>query len=67
MRFVLVLLFVLLVQSAFAKSSVKMPFPPQIQDSLPWFAVRELSDNNTPFPRTHLQKPTRHGMHHVAK
>ena len=56
MRFVLVLLFVLLVQSAFAKSSVKMPFPPQIQDSLPWFAVRELSDNNTPFTRTHLQK-----------
>ena len=33
-----------------------MPLPAQIQDSLPWFAVRELSDNNTPFTRSHLQQ-----------
>ena len=43
-------------QGVFAKESVKMPLPPQIQDSIPWFAVRELGDNNTPFTRTHLQQ-----------
>ena len=56
MKFVMVVLFVLFGQTVFAKESVKMPFPPQIQDSLPWFAVRELSDNNTPFTRLHLQQ-----------
>lgn len=56
MKFVFVALFVLLVQGVFAKESVKMSFPQQIQDSLPWFAVREIGDNNTPFTKMHLQK-----------
>lgn len=56
MKLVLVILFAFLVQGAFAKESVKMPFPPQIRDSLPWFAVREIGDNNTPFTKSHLQK-----------
>ena len=56
MKIVFVLLFALLVQSVFAKESVKLPFPDQIRDSLPWFAVREIGDNNTPFTKAHLQK-----------
>ena len=55
LTFVLVALFAF-AQGVFAKESVKKPLPPQIQDSLPWFAVRELGDNNTPFTRTHLQQ-----------
>jgi len=43
-----------LVQGTFAKDSARMPFPDEIKDSLPWFAVRELGDNNTPFTRAHL-------------
>ena len=56
MKFLFVILFVFLTQFAFAKESVKIPLPAQIQDSLPWFAVREIGDNNTPFTKTHLQQ-----------
>ena len=56
LKLLTVFLFALLLQEAFAKESVKMPFPEVSRDSLPWFAVRELSDNNTPFTRTHLQQ-----------
>lgn len=56
LRLVLFVLVALLAQAALAKESVTMPLPSQIKDSLPWFAVRELSDNNTPFTKTHLQQ-----------
>lgn len=58
MRLVLLLLafFVLLPQSLLAGESVRMPLPAEIKDSLPWFAVREIRDNNTPFTKTHLQQ-----------
>ena len=53
--FVLAIL-VLITQNLFAGESVKMPLPAEIKDSLPWFAVREIKDDNTPFTRTHLQR-----------
>lgn len=56
LRFVLFVLVALLAQAVLAKESVTIPLPSQIKDSLPWFAVRELSDNNTPFTKTHLQQ-----------
>lgn len=31
-----------------------MPLPQGLTDSLPWFAIREVSENNVPFTRTHL-------------
>lgn len=40
---------------AFAADSQKLPLPEAIKDSLPWFAVRELQNDNIPFTRTHLQ------------
>ena len=43
---------------AFAADSQKLPLPETIKDSLPWFAVRELQNDNTPFTRTHLQRMT---------
>lgn len=36
--------------------SVKIPLPPAISDSLPWFAVFELQNENAPFTRNHLSK-----------
>jgi thiol-disulfide isomerase/thioredoxin len=36
--------------------SVEMKLPSSIADSLPWFAIREVSDNMLPFTRTHLSK-----------
>ena len=56
LKTILLLLFALGMQGVFAAETAKIPFPESIKDSLPWFAVRELSDNNTPFTRTHLQK-----------
>lgn len=56
LKLVLFALVALLAQATMAKESVAMPLPSQIKDSLPWFAVRELSDNNTPFTKTHLQQ-----------
>lgn len=35
--------------------SVKLPLPTAIQDSLPWFAVFELQNDNAPFTRNHLK------------
>lgn len=55
---VLSLLF-FLVQNALAKESVEVPFPDAIRDSIPWFAVREISDNNTPFTKMHLAEIAR--------
>ena len=43
---------------AFAADSQKLPLPDAIKDSLPWFAVRELKDDNTPFTRGHLARLT---------
>lgn len=43
---------------AFAGPSQKLPLPDAIKDSLPWFAVRELKDDNTPFTRGHLARLT---------
>ena len=34
--------------------SVKLPLPQIIQDSIPWFAVFELKNDNAPFTRNHL-------------
>ena len=34
--------------------SQKIPLPAAIQDSLPWFAVFELQNDNLPFTRNHL-------------
>ena len=36
--------------------SVEMKLPSSISDSLPWFAIREVSDNMLPFTRSHLSK-----------
>ena len=41
---------------AFAADSQKLPLPEAMKDSLPWFAVRELQNDNTPFTRVHLQR-----------
>lgn len=42
--------------AAAAKTAVSqvMPLPDGLTDSLPWFAIREVSENNVPFTRTHL-------------
>lgn len=42
--------------ASFAADSQKLPLPAEIKDSVPWFAVRELKNDNTPFTRTHLQR-----------
>jgi peroxiredoxin len=42
--------------SAFAADSQKLPLPEAMKDSLPWFAVRELQNDNSPFTRVHLQR-----------
>lgn len=34
--------------------SQKQTLPQTLADSLPWFAIREIADNNPPFTRTHL-------------
>ena len=36
--------------------SRKIEMPQTISDSLPWFAIREFSDNMVPFTRAHLEK-----------
>ena len=36
--------------------SRKIEMPKSISDSLPWFAVREISENKSPFTRSHLEK-----------
>jgi thiol-disulfide isomerase/thioredoxin len=42
--------------AASAKPSHVMDLPKAISDSLPWFAVREFSENALPFTRSHLTK-----------
>ena len=54
LKLVLLAVFLFFVQGAFAKESARMPFPEAIKDSLPWFAVFELSNGNNPFTRNHL-------------
>lgn len=54
-----VLFFVLLFSTASVAAepmalSQKIPLPAIIQDSLPWFAVFELQNDNSPFTRNHL-------------
>ena len=44
------------IAAASAEESRKMNLPAVVADSLPWFAVREFSDNAKPFTRTHLAK-----------
>ena len=56
LKVALLLVFALFSQNAFAKDSAKLSFPAALKDSLPWFAVRELGDNNTPFTKRHLQQ-----------
>ena len=41
---------------AVMEKSHKMDLPNSISDSLPWFAIREFSDNMAPFTRSHLAK-----------
>ncbi|MCQ2102860.1 MAG: TlpA family protein disulfide reductase [Fibrobacter sp.] len=41
-----------------AKSAM-VPVPKTIADSLPWFAVREVSSTNSPFTKTHLTQLAR--------
>lgn len=36
--------------------TVELPLPGAITDSLPWFAVREINEANSPFTRTFLAK-----------
>lgn len=36
--------------------SQKIDLPQTLTDSLPWFAVREVSENNLPFTRAHLSQ-----------
>lgn len=43
------------------KSSVKIALPKSLNDSLPWFAVREVNENSSPFTRTHLQQIAKGG------
>ena len=40
------------------EKSRKIEMPKSISDSLPWFAVREISENMVPFTRSHLEKIT---------
>ena len=42
--------------TAMPEKSRKIEMPQTISDSLPWFAVREFSDNMVPFTRAHLEK-----------
>lgn len=37
-----------------APPSLKMDLPQTLSDSLPWFAIREVKENNPPFTRGHL-------------
>lgn len=37
-----------------SSASARLPMPSAIADSLPWFAVREVSTANAPFTKTHL-------------
>ena len=39
---------------SFGKETAKLPFPNEIKDSLPWFAVFELQNENRPFTRATL-------------
>ena len=39
-----------------AETTVELQKPQAIADSLPWFAIRELNDKNSPFTRTFLEK-----------
>ena len=39
-----------------AKESQRMEMPKSISDSLPWFAIRQVSENSLPFTHTHLSK-----------
>ena len=41
------------------KESRRMELPATLSDSLPWFAVREISENSLPFTRSHLAKIAR--------
>jgi thiol-disulfide isomerase/thioredoxin len=42
--------------TAAQEKSRKIEMPKSISDSLPWFAVREISENKSPFTRSHLEK-----------
>ena len=66
LKLVLLVVFVLFAQSAFAKESARLPFPEAIKDSLPWFAVFELSDGNNPFTRNHLQAIAQKNQRHIS-
>ena len=52
LKLLVLAILVLFTQNLFAGESVKMPLPAEIKDSLPWFAVREIKDDNTPFTRS---------------
>ena len=41
------------------QESRRMSLPATLSDSLPWFAVREISENSLPFTRSHLAKIAR--------
>jgi len=43
-------------QTSTAELSQKMELPQTISDSVPWFAIREISKNALPFTRSHLAK-----------
>ena len=61
MKKIFVVFFVLVsffASNAFAADSQKIPLPDAIKDSIPWFAVRDLKDDNAPFTRMHLQRLT---------
>lgn len=38
-----------------------LPMPASITESLPWFAIREINDSNSPFTRTYLEKLAKTG------
>lgn len=42
--------------SAQGDKTMELNKPAAIADSLPWFAIREINDNNSPFTRTILEK-----------
>ncbi|MCQ2097800.1 MAG: TlpA family protein disulfide reductase [Fibrobacter sp.] len=60
MRKILCLLILLCTVFVQAKSSSgrteELVKPAPITDSLPWFAIREINDSNSPFTRTFLEK-----------
>lgn len=39
-----------------ASSSAEIKLPATLTDSIPWFAVRELNDTNSPFTKNHLSR-----------